>query len=84
MHLEALAGMKLDSASLTKIKCRTLALTGKHDCIWSPAVGESLASKIPAARFEIVENAAHFPPIQDTQRVASRVMQFLDESVDSA
>lgn len=80
MHSEALAGMRLGQDDFAKVKCRTLALTGKNDFIWPPVVGESLASKLPNARFEVAENAAHFPPIQDTQTTAARIAKFLTES----
>jgi len=77
MHCEALANVKFDPAGFGKISCPTLALTGKNDVIWSPSAGEKLAASIPNARFEVVENAAHLPPIQDVAGVSARVAQFI-------
>ncbi|MEO8751839.1 MAG: alpha/beta hydrolase [Casimicrobiaceae bacterium] len=83
MQLTALAGMSLTAEDMGKVRCRTLALTGKHDAIWPPAAGEALTAKLPNARFEILENAAHLPPVQDTKSVAACVMDFLEEEAHS-
>lgn len=80
MHSEALAGMNLEPADFAQVQCQTLGLTGKHDFIWPPAVGKDLVSRLTRAHFEVVENAAHFPPIQDPQHVAAHVIQFLNQS----
>ena len=80
MQSEALAGLNLTTDDLSKVRCRTLVLTGQHDSVWSPAVGQALASKLPNACFEIAENASHFPPLQATEQVAERVLRFLKEA----
>src|SRR5690606_15917963 len=77
MQSEALAGFHLSEEEYASILVPTLVLTGEHDFIWTPAAGEMLASKIPGARFETVLGAAHFPPLQLPEVVASRVSQFL-------
>jgi 3-oxoadipate enol-lactonase len=80
MHSEALAAMRLEPADFARVRCRTLVMTGQHDFIWPPAVGEDLALRLPNARLEIVGNAAHFPPIQAPHHVAGRVLEFLNLS----
>jgi 3-oxoadipate enol-lactonase len=77
MHCEALAGMNLQASDFAKIACPTLCLTGAHDSVWPPAVGAALASRLPNATFEVVDNASHFPPIQATEYVAARMVRFL-------
>jgi 3-oxoadipate enol-lactonase len=79
LQSEALAGCHLNDDDFANIKVRTLALTGRNDFIWPPAVGEALAAKLSNARFEVVENAAHFPPLQAPDWVAGRVAAFLGE-----
>jgi 3-oxoadipate enol-lactonase len=80
MHSEALAAMHMEPADFARVRCRTLVMTGQHDFIWPPEVGQALASRLPNARFEVVGNAAHFPPIQAPHHVAGRVLQFLNSS----
>jgi len=77
MHSEALAGMSVADEAFGRIGCPTLVLTGRNDFIWPPDVGQALAAKVPGAQFEVVEGAAHFPPIQQTAHVVERVRQFL-------
>jgi 3-oxoadipate enol-lactonase len=79
-HSEALAAMHMEPADFARVRCRTLLLTGQHDFIWPPEVGQDLASRLPNASFEVVANAAHFPPIQAPHHVAGRVLQFINSS----
>jgi 3-oxoadipate enol-lactonase len=77
MQSEALAGFRLDDTDFARIDVRTLVLTGRHDFIWDPDVGRSLAEKLPNAEFEVIERAAHFPPLQNADAFADLVLRFL-------
>jgi 3-oxoadipate enol-lactonase len=77
LQAEALAGYALNDENFAKITMKTLALTGRNDVIWPPATGEALAARLPNAVFEVVEAAAHFPPLQSPRWVASRVATFV-------
>lgn len=77
MQSEALAAFKLDDADYARITTRTLVMTGEHDFIWPPKFGAELAARIAGAQFESLANAAHFPPLQQPDMVAARVMSFL-------
>lgn len=77
LHSEALAAFQMTDADYARVRTQTLALTGEHDFIWPPATGQALAAKIEGAEFEVIENAAHFPPLQRTAVVAERVDAFL-------
>lgn len=78
MHSEALAEFSLSDEEYARITAPTLVLTGEHDFIWPPEFGAALAARILGAQFEAVANAAHFPPLQQPDAVAARVMSFLD------
>ena len=80
MHSEALADMAISDEEFRGVSCPTLVLTGRNDFIWPPESGQALAAKLPRARFEVVEGAAHFPPVQQARVVADRVRQFLQRS----
>jgi 3-oxoadipate enol-lactonase len=77
MHSEALARMDLSVQEIARIQCPALVLSGRHDFLWGPETGRALASKLPHARFEVIEDAAHFPPIQNPKAVAVRVADFM-------
>jgi 3-oxoadipate enol-lactonase len=77
LQSDALAGCDLTDEDFARITVRTLVLTGRNDFIWPPAVGEALAARLPNAQFEVVEEAAHFPPLQAPDWVAGRVAAFL-------
>ncbi|WP_026639200.1 alpha/beta fold hydrolase [Bordetella petrii] len=80
MHSEALAAFKLGDEDYQRIGMPTLVLTGEHDFIWPPRFGAELAARIPGARFEPVADAAHFPPLQQPDAVAAKVLDFLDRN----
>lgn len=81
MQSEALARFRLDDDDFAKVAIPTLVLTGQHDCIWPPGAGAALAARIRGARFEVVEDAAHFPPLQEPLAVADTVAEFLKSEV---
>ncbi len=78
MHSEALASFSLDDADFARIITPTLVLTGAHDFIWPPEIGSELAEKIPGAQFEVIADAAHFPPLQRPDTVAALVQSFIE------
>ena len=78
MHMEALANFNLSDEDFLKINIPTLVTTGENDVIWSPDVGEQLSKKIPNSKFEIIRNAAHFPPIQQSEIYAFKVKKFIN------
>ena len=77
MHSEALAAMNLKDEDFTRVACPTLVATGRNDFIWPPEIGQALANRLPNAVFEVVENAAHFPPLQQGELFSRRMLQFL-------
>jgi 3-oxoadipate enol-lactonase len=78
MQSEALAAFALSDADFGRVTTCALVLTGRHDFIWPPDTGKSLAARLPNAQFHVVERAAHFPPLQNPDAVAEQVQRFLD------
>lgn len=64
---------------LGEIRCPALVLWGEDDPYISPADGRSFAAALPAARFELVERAGHWPWI-DRPEVIDRVARFLADA----
>lgn len=52
---------KYTEADLLDLKVRTMVLWTDHNPGDGPEVGKHLASLIPGARFELIENAGHWP-----------------------
>jgi 3-oxoadipate enol-lactonase len=62
---------------LAKVHCPTLVLAGRHDAVRAPAVTESIAQKIPGARFELIEDSGHFMPTQAPGSLLKHLQEFL-------
>lgn len=67
-----------DAASyIADIACPTLLVVGRQDQ-WSPvAQHEKMLSLLPDARLEVIDNAGHFAPVEQPDKVAGLVADFL-------
>jgi pimeloyl-ACP methyl ester carboxylesterase len=63
---------------LRRIDIPTLVLWGARDRFTLPEYGASFAAAIPAARFEVLEAAGHYPHIEQPERFVEVVANFLD------
>jgi len=61
---------------LHRITRPTLVLWGEEDGIVTPAYGERLAAALPNARFERIAQAAHYPQIEQPEKVAAAIERF--------
>jgi pimeloyl-ACP methyl ester carboxylesterase len=64
---------------LHRIKVPTLFLWGDSDRILSEEYGRSYCELIPGARFEILQNAGHFPHLEQADAFATRIHAFMSE-----
>jgi pimeloyl-ACP methyl ester carboxylesterase len=74
----ALDGMGGVQTKLGTIRTPTLVLWGAHDRIVPLASGERLTRELPGARLAVVENARHMPWLEEPQRTAQLIADFLD------
>lgn len=61
---------------LPELSLPTLVLWGESDRIVTPTYGRELAGLIPAAHFEVVAQAGHFPQVEQLDQVTSRIQAF--------
>lgn len=61
---------------LEHIRCPTLVLSGREDTLCTPEQSQALASQIQGAQVEIVEESAHFPSIEQPERVTRALEQW--------
>ena len=62
---------------LHRVKVPTLMLWGAQDRITSESYGRAFADLIPGARFEVIDNAGHYPQIEQPAAFAAFTTQFL-------
>jgi pimeloyl-ACP methyl ester carboxylesterase len=63
---------------LCRITVPTLVLWGASDGIVKPSYGRAYSALIPGSRFELIEDAGHYPEIEQPQAFADHVVGFLD------
>ena len=66
-------------ADVPRLKLPTLVLCGSADMATPPELGEELAGLIPKAQFSLIAGAAHLPCVEQPERMAERMRQFLRE-----
>jgi 3-oxoadipate enol-lactonase len=64
---------------LPHIVAPTLAIAGKEDPAASPAELEFIAERIPTARLEIIEQAAHLVTLEKPREVTEAMRSFLEQ-----
>ncbi len=64
-------------ARLDGIACPTLVIAGAQDAGMPPAMGRRIADKIPGARFELIESAAHLCNIEQADAFNRLLSDFL-------
>jgi pimeloyl-ACP methyl ester carboxylesterase len=62
---------------LHRIDVPTLLLWGAQDRIVTPAYGRAYAAEIPGARFATIDQAGHFPHLEQPEQFASKVLSFV-------
>ena len=72
----------LRDADLTEstrtLQTPTLVLCGAADPTTTPALNQALAGLIAGAQFELIDNAAHLPCIEQPAPMAAKIAAFLD------
>lgn len=62
---------------LARIACPTLVICGRQDEITTPEMAEELATGIPGARLAMIEDCAHYAPLERAQAVTALMRQWL-------
>jgi pimeloyl-ACP methyl ester carboxylesterase len=68
---------------LARIDVPTLVMVGEEDTITPPSSARELHAGIPRSTLEVLENAAHFPMLEQPQ-LFNRVLQRFIDSIDPA
>jgi len=73
-----LGRLEMAASDWGAIRARVLVASGAHDFLWPPAIGRQVAALIPGARFEVMEDAGHFPHLQAPETLVRLARSFLD------
>lgn len=69
---------------LRRIRVPTLVVWGASDGIVTPAYGEAFAAEIPGARFALIEEAGHYPHVEQPDAFVSVVRDFVNDGAAAA
>lgn len=64
---------------LSEIHVPALVLCGALDMATTPELAQGLAERLPDARFQLIEQAAHTPSVEQPEAVAAAVQGFMKE-----
>ena len=69
--------LEMKAADWGTIRAPVLVASGASDFLWPPAIGREVAALIPGTRFEVMEDAGHFPHLQAPQSLDRLARDFL-------
>jgi len=75
--IRGLAGLDLTDEVLSKVTCPTLFIWGSQDVFGGPDAARQLVARIPNAELELMPDAGHSPWLDDLDRCATAVTDFL-------
>lgn len=62
---------------LPRVVVPTLVIAAEHDTFTPMALAEEMAAAIPNAELEVIEEASHAAPVEQPDRIAERIEDFL-------
>jgi pimeloyl-ACP methyl ester carboxylesterase len=65
---------------LRRIRIPTLVVWGASDGIVTPGYGRAFAAEIPDARFALIEEAGHYPHVEQPEAVAGLIQDFVNQT----
>ncbi|HET9758007.1 MAG TPA: alpha/beta hydrolase [Candidatus Limnocylindrales bacterium] len=75
--IRGLAALDLTDEMLSKVTCPTLFIWGGQDVFGGPDVARELVARIPNAELDVMPDAGHSPWLDDLDRCAKAVTDFL-------
>ena len=75
---EALLTRPDSRPTLSTIACPSLVLCGAEDPVCPPAWHREMADAIPGGELELVEGAGHLPPLEQPERFAAAILNWLN------
>jgi pimeloyl-ACP methyl ester carboxylesterase len=79
-QMRALLEIKNTFAGLGQIRCPTLIVGGQDDRRTTPEAHQALAQEIPGSRLVMIDDAAHFTPLEQPSVVAEWMERWISNS----
>lgn len=76
-QMRALLAIPAPFENLDRIHCRTVVIGGREDRRTTPTAHEALANEIPGSTLVIVDNAAHFTPLEQPGAVTAALQHWM-------
>jgi len=76
-QMQALLAITTPFANLDQIRCPTVIVGGRDDHRTTPAAHEALAHEIPGSELVIVDDAAHFTPLEQPEAVTGVLRRWM-------
>ena len=76
-QMRALLAIHGPFSNLNRIECPTIIIGGRDDRRTTPDAHRQLAGEIPGSRLTIIEDAAHFTPIEQPGKVADILQNWI-------
>ena len=76
-QMRALLAITAPFTNLNQIRCPTLIIAGREDLRTTPEAHEALAKEIPASELAIIDEAAHFTPLEQPDAVTAILQHWI-------
>jgi len=76
-QMRALLAIRNPFVNLDRIDCPTLIIGGRDDRRTTPEAHRRLAGEIPGSKLEILDDSAHFTPIEQSGKVADLLRDWI-------
>jgi pimeloyl-ACP methyl ester carboxylesterase len=76
-QIRALLGLQIPFSNLKAIRCPTFVIGGQEDRRTTPQAHLLLSQEIPDSQLIMVENAAHFTPLEQPETITNLLRQWL-------
>jgi len=77
-QMRALLGITSPFSGLDQIACPPLSVCGREDCGTTPGDHKALAQEIPGAELVLIDNAAHFTPMEQPSIVTRLLKRWIE------
>ncbi|MDH3726361.1 MAG: alpha/beta hydrolase [Myxococcales bacterium] len=83
LRMLQLAGAHDARGYLEEVRAPTLVVAAEHDTFTPMALAEEMAQTIPDAELEVIPEASHAAPVEQPDRIAERIEEFVSSRLET-
>ncbi len=84
LRMLQLAGEHDARGFLEEVRSPTLVIAAEHDTFTPVALAQELAQAVPGAELEVIPEASHAAPVEQPDRIAERIEEFVSSRLERA